>query len=212
MAWVFLAVVFMASGGKPYYLAGLLPVLLAAGAVSVERWLGRGRRRARTVVLAAAVASSFLVSCVISLPVLPAGDAGPVVAMNEDVGETIGWPELVRTVARVHRSVPTAVIFARNYGEAGAIDRYGPALGLPGAYSGHNAYGEWGPPADDRAPVVAVGFRLEDARPHFRGCAVAAHIENNAGIDNDERGANVLVCRGPRRPWSSEWPRLRHLG
>jgi hypothetical protein len=212
VAWVFLALVFMASGGKPYYLAGLLPVLLAAGAVCVERWLVRGRRRARTVVLTAAVASSCLVSCVISLPVLPAGDVGPVVAMNEDVGETIGWPELVRTVARVHRSVPTAVILARNYGEAGAIDRYGPALGLPGAYSGHNAYGEWGPPADDGAPVVAVGFQPEDSRPHLRACAVAARVENDAGIDNDERGAYVLVCRGPRRAWSSEWARLRHLG
>jgi 4-amino-4-deoxy-L-arabinose transferase-like glycosyltransferase len=38
-AWVVLAVVFMASGGKPYYLAGLLPALLGAGAVSVDRWL-----------------------------------------------------------------------------------------------------------------------------------------------------------------------------
>ena len=211
VAWVALSVAFMASGGKPYYLAGLLPVLIAAGAVSVERWLARARGRARQAVLVAAVVSSWLVSCVISLPVLPADDAGPVVDMNDD-GETIGWPELVRTVARVHRIVPTAAVLTRNYGEAGAVDRYGPALGLPGAYSGHNAYGEWGPPPAHAAPVVAVGFRPEDAWPHLRHCAVAARIDTEAGVDNEERGAYVLVCRGPRRAWSREWPRLRHLG
>ncbi|HKP89170.1 MAG TPA: glycosyltransferase family 39 protein, partial [Thermoleophilaceae bacterium] len=46
-AWIVLAVVFMATGGKPYYLAGLLPVLVAAGSVSVDGWLERGRRRGR---------------------------------------------------------------------------------------------------------------------------------------------------------------------
>jgi len=202
----------MASGGKPYYLAGLLPALIAAGAVSTDRWLARRRRRARTSVLVAAVVSSFLVSCVISLPVLPAADIGPVVTVNEDVGETIGWPELVRTVARVHRAVPGAVILTRNYGEAGAIDRYGAALGLPRAYSGHNAYGQWGPPTAGTAPVVTVGFRPEDARPHFRDCRVAARIENNAGVENEERRAYVLICQAPRHAWSREWPRLRHLG
>jgi 4-amino-4-deoxy-L-arabinose transferase-like glycosyltransferase len=212
VAWAVLAVVFMASGGKPYYLAGLLPALIAAGAVSTDRWLARRRRRARTSVLVAAVVSSFLVSCVISLPVLPAADIGPVVTVNEDVGETIGWPELVRTVARVHRAVPGAVILTRNYGEAGAIDRYGAALGLPRAYSGHNAYGQWGPPTAGTAPVVTVGFRPEDARPHFRDCRVAARIENNAGVENEERRAYVLICQAPRHAWSREWPRLRHLG
>ena len=44
---------------------------------------------------------SLLAGLLIALPVLPASDAGPIVAMNPDVGETIGWPELVRTVARV---------------------------------------------------------------------------------------------------------------
>ena len=139
----------MASGGKPYYLAGLLPVLLGAGAVAVDRWIDGARPRARKAALGAAIAASAAVSAVIALPVLPARDAGPVIDVNEDVGETIGWPELAESVAEVDRRLgrpPRAVILTRNYGEAGAIDRYGPALGLPRAYSGHNAYGVWGPP------------------------------------------------------------------
>ncbi len=211
-AWVVLAVVFMASGGKPYYLGGLLPALIAAGAVQVDGWLGHGRLRLRRGLLVAAVAVSAAIDLTIALPVLPADRAGPAIAANADVGETIGWPELARTVANVRRRLPGAervVILTRNYGEAGAIDRYGPALGLPHAYSGHNAYGDWGPPPDGSAPVIAVGDNLA---AHLSGCTIAARITNRAGVDNDEHGAPVTVCRGPRRSWSREWPELRRFG
>lgn len=214
-AWVVLAVVFMATGGKPYYLAGLLPALLGAGAVQVDGWLKRGRMRAREAALVAAVAASAAVGAVISLPVLPVDSLGPVIAMNEDVGETIGWPDLVQTVARVHRGLPDAdraVILTDNYGQAGAIDRFGAALGLPRAYSGHNAYGDWGPPPDGGAPVIAVGLHPRQAAAQLRDCTLAAHVDNGAGIDNDEQGTAVMVCRASRRAWSLQWPDLRHLG
>jgi 4-amino-4-deoxy-L-arabinose transferase-like glycosyltransferase len=116
-AWVILAVVFMASGGKPYYLAGLLPVLLGAGSAWVDAWLERGRATLRMTALGGAVALSAAVGALISLPVLPARDAGPVIDVNEDVGETIGWPEFARTVASVYRELPSgqdAVILTGN--------------------------------------------------------------------------------------------------
>ena len=47
---------------------------------------------------------------------------------------------------------------------------------------------------------------------HLRACRVAARIDNGVGVDNDEQGARVLVCRGPARSWRQEWPALRHLG
>lgn len=210
--WVLLAGAFMATGGKPYYLAGLLPALLAAGSPAVDSWLAREHRSARRGVLVAAVALSALIDATIALPVLPADKAGPVIAVNADVGETIGWQDLVHTVADVRRGIPhgeRAVILTSNYGEAGAVDRYGPALGLPRAYSGHNAYSEWGPPRDDDAPVIAVGSRL--AR-YLTGCRIAAHIHNAAHVHNDERGVAVLVCAGPRQAWQREWPSLRRYG
>ena len=177
-AWVVLAVVFMATSGKPYYLAGLLPALLGAGAVPVDRWLERGRRGVRKAALATAVVASAAVSAVISLPVLPADRADPVIEVNDDVGETIGWPELTQAVARAYRQAEDdgrrPVIFTSNYGEAGAVDRYGPSLGLPGAYSGHNAYGDWGHPPDGSAPVVAVGLEPGELAGAFRGCTTVA--------------------------------------
>jgi hypothetical protein len=212
VAWLFLAAVFLLAGGKPYYLAGLFPVLLGAGGIEVDAWLERGSPRLRGGLLSSALAASLLVSAVLGLPLLPADEAGPVVAMNSDVGETIGWPQLVATVATVYRRAPApAVIFTSNYGEAGAIDRYGPGLRLPDAYSGHNAFAEWGPPPDRPAPVVAVGFEGRELAGHFVGCRLAARVENAAGIDNEEQGAPVELCAGTRRPWSRMWNRLRHL-
>ena len=212
VAWIFLVVVFLASGGKPYYLAGTFPVLLAAGACETDAWLDRGAARRRAVVLGGAIALSGVVSAFVALPLLPANRAGQVIAINGDVGETIGWPELARTVASVYRRAgPGAVIFTANYGEAGAIDRYGPALGLPRAYSGHNAFWNWGPPPDRAGAVITVGLHRSQLR-RFRDCRLATRIVNSAGVDNDERGEPVDRCAAPRGRWSTLWPKLRHLG
>ena len=212
IGWVCLVVIFLVTGGKPYYLAGLFPVLLAAGALEADAWLRRGAARVRRAVLGAAIALSAVVSIVLALPVLPVRDAGVVLAANGDVGETIGWPLLARQVALVaRRAHGRPVIFASNYGEAGAIDRFGPKLGLPRAYSGHNGFAAWGPPPDQRGPVVVVGLGAPAIVRSFTGCRLVLRVDNSAGVNNDERGAPVSLCRGTRRPWSQIWGGLRHL-
>jgi 4-amino-4-deoxy-L-arabinose transferase-like glycosyltransferase len=213
VAWLVLVIVFLISGGKPYYLAGMFPVLLAAGAIETDGWLDRGSRRLRRASLGAALVLSGLVSAVIALPVLPAANAGPVIAVNADVGETIGWPDFVREVARVyHRSNGNHIIFTSNYGEAGAIDRYGSPLHLPNAYSGHNGFADWGPPPDQRGLVVVVGLDRPELNRHFVACRLAARVTNLAGVDNDENGTPIDLCQGTRGSWTHNWDSLRHLG
>jgi hypothetical protein len=136
-----------------------------------------------------------------------------VIALDSDVGETIGWTDLTRIVAHVYREAPgSPVIFTSNYGEAGAIDRYGPGLGLPRAYSGHNGFSEWGPPPDRPAAVVVIGLDHPDLHRFFRSCRLATRISNTAGIDNDENGTPVDLCAGVRDSWSRNWQALRHYG
>ncbi|HLG73415.1 MAG TPA: hypothetical protein VK009_23590, partial [Chloroflexota bacterium] len=213
VAWLFLVLVFLVTAGKPYYLAGLFPVLLAAGASEVDAWLKPAARRWRAAALWIAVAISGIVSAVIALPIVPAADAGLIVALNPDAGETIGWPELAQSVGNVYRQAAgPAVVFTANYGEAGALDRYGPALGLPPAYSGHNAFAEWGPPPDLPSPIVVVGLPAAEVNKHFQGCTLAARAANSGGIHNQEWGAPIYVCSGTIQPWSTLWKDLRHLG
>jgi len=101
------------------------------------------------------------------------------------------------------------VIFAGNYGEAGAIDRYGPALGLPRPYSGHNSFARFGIPAGTIGPVVVVGYR--EPSVDFVGCRRVATFDNGANVDNEEQGGPLFVCQRPRLPWAEAWPELRHL-
>lgn len=214
-AWVVLAGLFLLTAGKPYYLAGLFGVLIAAGAPKVDRWLDRGRPRARRVALATALGLSAVVSATLALPVLPETSLDPVIAANEDVAETVGWPELTATVAEVQAMLPPderAVIVTINYGEAGAIDRYGSALGLADAFSGHNGYWDWGPPPDEPAPVIAVGFGRDELVGLLSGCRAEARITNDAEVENEELGRAVYLCDGTAAPWSEIWPEFRRLG
>jgi 4-amino-4-deoxy-L-arabinose transferase-like glycosyltransferase len=213
-AYVVLLVTLFVLGGKGYYAAPLLLCLLAPGAIVVERWsAGRSLRRASVIV---AIVVAMAMSAVITLPLVPVDHLAdtPIPDLNEEASETVGWPELVRSVARVRQSLPAgerdrAVVFTENYGEAGAIDRFGAALGIPRAYSGHNAYWRFGRPADGAAPVIALGYEAEP--PDFLGCRRATTIDNGVGVENEEQGGTVWVCARPELPWSRLWPRLRHL-
>jgi 4-amino-4-deoxy-L-arabinose transferase-like glycosyltransferase len=212
VAYVLLALLFMITGGKPYYLAGLYPVLLAAGAAPVLSWARVGAARAWA--LGGALAVSLAVSTVLMLPLVPVHElAGtPVVAINYDAGETVGWPELAATVAGVRARLPAderVAVLTRNYGEAGAVDHFLPALAP--AYSGHNAYWSWGPPPDDATSVIVIGYAEQDVRAWFGEVTRAATIDNGVRLDNEEQGAPVWVAREPRAPWAELWPRLRRL-
>ncbi len=199
------------SGGKAYYPAAFVPALLAAATFPLleSTW-----RRP----LAPALAVSAAVTPFLTLPLAPVGSTPFAVGMavNPDGGETVGWEDHVRTVARVTDTLPdegTAIV-TRNYGEAGALARarrMSPDLGLPPVHSGHNAFGEWGPPPSGTMTVVLVGeFGPLERREWFARCRTAATLADE--VDNEEAGAPVRVCAGPREEWVDLWPRMRHLG
>jgi hypothetical protein len=200
IAYLALVAVFVVTAGKPYYLAGLYPALLAAGAVWAERrWTARRQRRYVGALVAVAVASS-----VVSLPVLPIGAAGDglIAEIDPEHRESYGWPELVAAVERVTR--PDDIVVTRNYGEAGALDVLGDDR--LAVFSGHNNYWLWGPPPDDGRPVVLVGDVPGAA---LDGCVVVGRVRNPHGVPNDENGAAIRRCHAPRRPWAVRWASLR---
>jgi len=189
-------------GGKPYYSEGVYPLLFAAGAVGLSLTSARAGRYCAAGALAT----------LISIPVLPAATLAyaPLQDINPELGEQVGWAGEVSLVARVHKSVPEAAVLAGNYGEAGAIDRYGPSLGLPAAYSGHNSFWWWGPPPDRYRSVVAIGVNPALLRAEFRSVRLVAVYDNGLGVANQEQGTAVYVASGLRGPWTSAWPAFRH--
>ncbi|MET8650722.1 hypothetical protein [Nocardia aurea] len=213
VSYAVLFALFLVTGGKAYYLGGMYPILLAAAAVPVARWLGG--HRVRWAAAGSVVAVNACAGAILFLPVLPVSALpdSPVLAINYDAGETVGWPEFVRNVGEVRaRLGPDIAILTDNYGEAGAIERFGAPYDLPTPHSGHNAYWWWGPPDDSAAEVLTIGIDREQLDRYCAEVESAGRIDNGLGIENDEQGVSMNICRGPRVPWSELWPRIRHLG
>jgi hypothetical protein len=210
LVYPMVAVAVLALGGKPYYALPPLLVLLAAGAQPTVAWLARGSAVRRTWT-AVAAAVGIAMSAVIGLPTLPPDRLDPVLAINQEAGEQVGWPEFVRTVEVAWNVLPPsqradAVIFTSNYGQAGAIDRYGPEHDLPGAWSGHMSYADWGPPPESATGALLV---VGEAVGRFDGCYPLAVHRDPQGVDNDENGTVISRCPPPAS-WAAVWPSLRH--
>jgi hypothetical protein len=211
IGWAYLVtgVIVLVTGGQPYYAVPLLLALYAAGCVVVAR---SGWRRAVYI----AVAVTVPISVLIALPVLPVRAVGLAAAVNGTVKDSIGWPVYVAQVAHVVDGLPpadrsVAAIVTGNYGEAGAIDRFGGAYRLPTVYSGHNELYRFGPPPDSATVAVFVGFDDAPLSDWFADCAVAGRLDNGVDVDNEEQGQPITVCRRPRLTWKELWPRLQHF-
>ncbi|MGI8506492.1 MAG: glycosyltransferase family 39 protein [Solirubrobacteraceae bacterium] len=210
-----MAVLYFAGNGHAYYLASLYPVLLGLGALPTAEWTMRAAKHTRRLI--AALVLSAAVGAIIALPLLPERDlqGSIVMAINPAQGEMVGWPRFVQTVSNAWHQIPIGqrrhtAIFTANYGEAGAIDLRASALRLPRAYSGHNGFSEWGePPAADTHALVLGFSSAADAAPYFDQCLTLATVNNRVGLNNQEQGLPVMLCRATA-PWPTLWPRLRH--
>ncbi len=199
---------FLATGGKAYYIAPMYSVLLAAGSL----WFA-GLGKAATRWMSAATAIGLAIGMVIALPLVPESVVSTVDATGE-LGETVGWPDLVADVEAIYQSIPsdvrtTAVILTGSYGEAGAIDVLGSEAGLPGAFSGHNNYYLWGPPPA-HGPIIGVGrvgaaLDLVCSDYHQLG-----RIDNLNHVENEELGLPLYLCLEPEGQLGDRWDEFRH--
>ncbi|RYP83129.1 phospholipid carrier-dependent glycosyltransferase [Nocardioides guangzhouensis] len=196
VAYVVLGFWFTVTGAKAYYLAGLYPVLVAAGSVPLLAWLRRAawRRVVGGIVFVATAAVSVL----LFVPWHPDPPPAFVVDVNYDMGEQVGWPMYVAQVRAVAEAAGTDSVVTSNYGEAGALVRYAPSLDVS---SGHNGFWYLGGP-DRRDVLVLVGVDPATAGRWCDEATLARRLENVEDVDNDEQGAPVWVCRGFRPDWT----------
>jgi hypothetical protein len=230
--YVFLLAEFLIFRGRIYYLAPIYPMLFAAGAVAVEMWIeNSGRNWIKSAILVPLVVGG-IVAAPLALPILPLdaaadyakfwdvdhvkvekGSSGKLPQMYADM---MGWPQQAEVVAGIFHSLSPAeqsrvAILAKNYGQAGAIDYFGPSEGLPRAISGHNNYYLWGPQQYTGEVVIAVGMPMDELRPLFEDIRLAATIENDYAIP-EENHLPVYICRKPKMSLQQAWPSLKFYG
>jgi 4-amino-4-deoxy-L-arabinose transferase-like glycosyltransferase len=217
-------VLLMAARGRDYYLGPAYPMLIAAGAAWSERWLRSLPAQRQTRIRRGAwraLGIGGLAMASLMLPVAPVNSAWWRVqdATTQQLNMQIGWPELAATVAQVRDSLPGADrpnigVMAADEGEAGAVNLYGRAYGLPRAISGMNSnwlrgYGD--PPPQT---VIAVGFKADELNKIFASCQVAAQVWKPYGVVNYAIGDRdqVYVCRNIRLPWPKLWKHFQSYG
>jgi hypothetical protein len=212
--------------GRVYYPAPAYPMLLAGGGVALERWLARWKLAKPAY--AAVLLLSGAVLAPMFLPMLPPetliryqsslGMAPPQIETHRQgplpqlMADRFGWPEMAGVVARIYHSLPPedqkrAAIFGQNYGQAGAIDHFGPALGLPKAVSGHLTYFFWGPRDYTGEVVIVMDDDRETLEKLFRSVEYGGRVEHPYSMPYQH--FDVWVCRGMREPLAKVWPRLK---
>jgi 4-amino-4-deoxy-L-arabinose transferase-like glycosyltransferase len=224
LGWLYLvpALLFLALQGRSYYLAPAYPALLAAGSVVLERWLAErsaGLRRVGRGATLAILALAGAIGAALSLPIAPVQSPLWVLTskVQDNFAEEIGWPELAATVASIYAGLAPEMrqqtaILAGNYGEAGAIDLYGPSFGLPNAISGADSYWFRGYPDPPPQSVIALGYPRALLDRFFATCDDVGRVTNSAGVQNEETThPQIFVCREPRMSWAELWPMLREF-
>jgi hypothetical protein len=218
--------------GRIYYVAPIYPVLFAAGAVWIEsRIEERHWEWARQAILIPLTVGG-MVAAPLALPILPVDaaadysnfwDIHKVRVENYDSGklpqffaDMFGWPNQVKFVASVYKGLSPedrahCAILAANYGEAGAIDYFGPSYGLPRAISPHNNYYLWGPGSSSPDIVIAVGMDKGKLELLFADVQRATTILDPYAVP-DENNLPLYICRHPRVSLSDVWPSLKFFG
>ncbi|HTD53659.1 MAG TPA: glycosyltransferase family 39 protein [Thermoanaerobaculia bacterium] len=218
---------------KNYYLAPIYPMLFASGAVAWEGWLerrawSRGRLWPKAATAAYVLAAGAFAAPAI-LPILPPekllayerriGAAPPKTEVRHEgpleqrLGDQFGWEELVADVARIYQSLPPAErartgIFASNYGEAGAIDLFGPAQGLPPAICAHQNHFFWGPPTTEVENLIWLQWGRESIERRCRSVEQVGEHFHPWGMAEENRP--IYLCRGLRAPLALQWQSLKH--
>lgn len=226
LGWAFVVTftLFAVAGARSYYTAPLYPMLLAAGSVYLERLLAGWNSAWSRITLGsqwAGIVFGGVAFALLTTPVAPFGSRIWKVTsrLHDQFREEIGWRDLAETVARVYRSLPpdvrmTTGILTGNYGEGGALNLYGPALGLPRAMCLTNSF--WYRGYDPRLPenVIVTGFDLDEAQELFDSCRVAAKNVNSLGVVNEESRdhPDILLCHKLRMPWAAYWAAHRRFG
>ena len=226
LGWMYVVtlLLFVVAKGRSYYMGPAYPMLYAAGAVWGEGWLAtlqRGRAMAIRTVVWAGLAIGVISTIAFWMPTAPVNSRWWTISnhVQGDHREEIGWPELVQEVAKIRDSLTPEErahlgIIGTNYGEAGAINLYGPQYGLPRAISGVNSF--WYRGYGDPPPqtVIVIGLNRKYMDESFESCRLAGHTWNQYGVKNEETAdhPDIYVCGPPKDGWPKFWEDFRYYG
>lgn len=229
--YVILLVLMIFLKAKDYYLAPVYPVLFAGGAIWWENVAEKIKTfRFLKIALPVLVIVPLLIFLPMVLPVLP---VEKLISYQETIGfkppksevshegallqqlyaDQFGWPEMVESVAAAWNSLPAdqrqkTAIYGSNYGQAGAIDFFGPKYGLPKAISPHQSYFMWGPRNYTGESIIVLGSSIADAEKNCGSARVLGEVTHPLTLPYEKYP--IIHCTGLKRPLAELWPNLKY--
>ncbi|MFL6537896.1 MAG: glycosyltransferase, partial [Chthoniobacterales bacterium] len=229
LAYLITLAIFILLHGKHYYFAPIYPLLFAAGGVAIENMFTMRMRFVRPALIAliVIVAAVLAPTC---MPILapeklltymrtihfepPRTETSHTAALPQLFADQFGWEEMVRSVVRVYDSLPTndqqrVGLYCANYGEAGAIDFFGPKYGLPPAISGHQNYYFWGTRGCTGEVMLVLDTDDADEREQFQSVEDRGVVESSPWAMPWEQRTHIYVCRNLHGTLDQLWPKLK---
>ena len=205
---------------KGYYFFAIYPILFAAGSVKAAKLLDKNRKWiygvAAILLLPAAAFLPF------AIPVLPIQEyvnysdskilKGGRVELQDDYADMFGWEEQVVLVDSLYQSVPQKerehyMIWAENYGEAGAIEILGKKYHLPNPVCSNGSFWTWGTGNSDGRFCISIGNEKEAVDRVYDEVHLVKFIKHKYAID-EENNIPVYLCSKPKINLKEKWPLL----
>jgi len=226
---VLLAVIMFSANGRPYYVAPAYPMLFAAGGVAMEAWFSRRELRWLKPTYVCLLLFTGAIGAPMAIPVLspetyirysqrlhfapPPIETDKLGPLPQFFADMFGWEEMTVEAARIYNSLPPGVrvktaILAGTYGQAAAIDLFGPNYGLPPAISPHQSYFFWGPRDYTGETVIVLGIDRQELERFFNSIEPAGEVGHPYAMPNEY--FTIYYCRQPKISLQQLWPAIKN--
>lgn len=220
---------FLFSKGKSYYLFAIYPIYFAAGAVFWEKIIQKNASLSYAWVIHRLVPILLLIQGMLAMPLgtpflpiesfvayaqIPRDEAGRLQGLTGDYADMFGWEEQVALIDSIYQTLSleeqsSCMLWAENYGEAGAIQVLGAKYNLPPPVCSHGSFYLWGVPIDRAKVAITLGLENKSfLKKYYEEVKLAKVILHPYAID-EEHNIPVYICRDPKRSLKSDWPKFR---
>jgi Dolichyl-phosphate-mannose-protein mannosyltransferase len=226
-------ILFISGKSKSEYLTPAFTALFAGGGVILEKRDFKKNLKWLKYIVIIPLAVTGIITAPLALPILSveayinysaAIGFGPTTSEHKELAELpqfyadmFGWEEMAKNVSIVYERIPDdekskTLVYANNYGDAGAIEFYNEKYALPKVLSAHNNFWIWG--LDylnvDIKNVIIIGGNREDHLVSFEEVEkVLTH--NTKYAMPYENNLPIFICTNLKRDIRKIWESNKHF-
>ena len=215
---ILLALVFLSlSNGKPYYFYPVILTIIPFGAIFWEQIILQKKKWMIYPITALLAFGAILIP--FGMPVYSFDnyltrvypheqetiEGGQYAVKYDEYYTNQKWTETMLQLSSVYDSLPAnekqnCMIWGKHYGQAGAVNLFGPAYNLPKAFSYHGSFYSWAPAGQMPTTIIALSYRVGDFfSPYFYDVKLLRTIYNPYANNEEELYQRIYSCKKPRQ-------------